>query len=386
MNVPASRSHVLTVVVFLALVCVMPRSAYAQRDNVGPSKCTNCHDHKDEKEWSEKRDGDGKGKQHIKALDQLAESKSEGFAKAIKLADVYDVKGTCVKCHGTVVRGSADVGVSCETCHGGGKDYLEPHQVKGAYEKSIPLGMRDVWKKPQTWVRDCLNCHVLGLNPGDAALVAAGHPSGDDFKIDTKFKPVAGHWTSQYTGNQIGELGRPIVASISAKRGGGAPAAAPAAPAPAAPAPTPAAPTPTPAAPPPAAVPSAPAPSTPAGAPRTAAPATPRPQASTSVAVAPPPPPPLPPPNPMVAEPPPVSVAELPQTPAGLVSAVQGRLANLLGTLLSRGARTPMRVTPPQKKTVYRGADADLLRLQEEVIALALEALGMAPPAAPPPQ
>jgi hypothetical protein len=45
-------------------------------------------------------------------------------------------------------------------------------------------------------------------------------------------------------------------------------------------------------------------------------------------------------------------------------------------------------VTPPERKTVYRGADAELLRLQDEIIALALEALGTAPApkAAPPPQ
>jgi hypothetical protein len=70
---------------------------------------------------------------------------------------------------------------------------------------------------------------------------------------------------------------------------------------------------------------------------------------------------------------------DLPRTPAGMVASVQGRLAALLQALLVRGARTPVRVTPPERPTVYRGADAELLRLQEEVIALALEALGTAP-------
>jgi hypothetical protein len=78
---------------------------------------------------------------------------------------------------------------------------------------------------------------------------------------------------------------------------------------------------------------------------------------------------------------------QLPPTPAGIVASVQGRLAALLDALLSRGVSTPSRVVPPTKKTVYRGADADLLRLQEEVIALALEALGTPPaPKAPPQQ
>ena len=69
----------------------------------------------------------------------------------------------------------------------------------------------------------------------------------------------------------------------------------------------------------------------------------------------------------------------LPTTPAGIVASIQGRVAALLDRLLGSGVTTPNRVTPPARKTVYRGPDADLLRLQEEVIALAIEALGTAP-------
>lgn len=71
--------------------------------------------------------------------------------------------------------------------------------------------------------------------------------------------------------------------------------------------------------------------------------------------------------------------ATLPTTPAGIVAAVQGRIAALLDRLLGAGVSAPTPVTPPERKTVYRGPDADLLRLQEEVIALALEALGSKP-------
>ena len=70
-----------------------PRRARRRaRDFVGPGKCTDCHDHKDEKEWSEKRDGDGKGKQHLNALNQLSDAKADAYAKAIGVADVYDPK------------------------------------------------------------------------------------------------------------------------------------------------------------------------------------------------------------------------------------------------------------------------------------------------------
>jgi hypothetical protein len=363
------------------MLLALPSQADAQaRAFVGPGKCTDCHDHKDEKEWSEKRDGDGRGKQHINALNQLADPKSDGWAKAIGLADPYDVRGTCVKCHATVVRGSPDFGISCESCHGAGRDYLQPHQEKGSYDKSIPLGMRDVWKKPDKWVTDCMTCHVLGDNPTDPKLAAAGHPTGANFTIQTKFTPVAGHWTSKYTANQIASLGTPVRDRLLARVKTAAPAAAEP--------------------PPPAAV----------------APPPPPPTAATNTAPPPPPPttggttpPPPPPPGPRrvtpapglprtvapgPTEPPPASAEiavvlppdpVLPPTPAGIVASLQGRLIGILDALLSRAVTVSTRVTPPERKTVYRGADAELLRLQDEVIALALEALGNKPAVAPAP-
>jgi hypothetical protein len=44
-----------------------------------------------------------------------------------------------------------------------------------------------------------------------------------------------------------------------------------------------------------------------------------------------------------------------------------------------------VRPVPPESRTTYRGADAELLQLQQEVLALAMESLGTAPkPTAPP--
>lgn len=74
--------------------------------------------------------------------------------------------------------------------------------------------------------------------------------------------------------------------------------------------------------------------------------------------------------------------ASLPTSPAAAVAAVQGRALALLDALLRRGGRAPVRVTPPEKKPDYKGPDADLLRLQDDVLSLAIEALRTAPPPA----
>jgi Cytochrome c554 and c-prime len=372
-------------VTLAGVFCFLAASAAAQITNVGPNKCTDCHDHKDEKEWAEKRDGDGKGKQHINALSQLNVPRAATWAAAIGLSGPRDAKGSCVKCHATIsARGRPDFGVSCESCHGPGRDYLLPHQEKGAYEKALGLGMKDVWKKPDKWSLDCINCHVLGENEGDPALAKAGHPTGADFDIGTKYLPVAGHWGGRkYAANQVASgavtsrraelLKKVSVAPAVVAKADPTPAPAPAAPpTPPSTAPSggdpPVAPPPVAsAAPPPKAPVSQGSPGLPTRQPRVAvtpaAPASP----STPTVITP-----LPPPEPT-----------LPPTPAGIVASIQGRLVALLDNLLDKGVRTPKPVVPPTRKTVYRGADADLLRLQEEVIALALEALG-APPAAKP--
>jgi len=308
-----------------------------------------------------------------------------------------------------VVRGSADDGVTCESCHGPGSGYLVPHQSKGSYQAAVGLGMNDVVKKPAEWTRDCIVCHVLGANAGDDKLAGAGHPTGKDFDVSKKYAPVALHFLSKYTANEVAAAAGNVRQTLLAKLGGGggaAPAAAapaPAAPAPAAPAPAAAA-APAPAAPAPAA-PATPAAPAPAPGKVAAAPATPAPAPPPTAAARPPaapapglpraaaPPPPAPtagtaapvaatPAAPAVAEAPAAALPPepaLPTTPAGIVASVQGRVAALLDRLLGSGVKTPNRVTPPARKTVYRGPDADLLRLQEEVIALAIEALGTAP-------
>src|SRR5688572_22956752 len=157
--------RVVGLVLLVALACAGPASAQARREFVGPGKCTDCHDHKDEKEWSEKRDGDGKGKQHLNALNQLSDATADTDAKALGVAGVDNPKSTCVGCHAAVVRGAAGFGVSWEGCHGAGRDYLKPHQEEGAYQASLALGLKDTIRKPEAWLKGCVSCHVLGDSP-----------------------------------------------------------------------------------------------------------------------------------------------------------------------------------------------------------------------------
>ena len=189
------------VLLALAVLVCGSRSAVAQSrfQYVGPNECLNCHDHEAEKQWYEKQEipevrklfpAKGSNAGHINALKQLEGSKSNDFAKAIGLKDKYDLNGSCVKCHGTVFKGDANAGVSCESCHGPASGYLKSHQTKGAYTASLAVGMIDLVGKVPAWVQQCTNCHVVD----DQKLIAAGHPSGDDFDLGMKYGPVALHF------------------------------------------------------------------------------------------------------------------------------------------------------------------------------------------------
>jgi hypothetical protein len=381
----------------LALGLLMiPAAVFAQKPaNVAPGECTNCHDHDAQKEWSLTRDGDGKGKQHFKAYQQLFEPEGTKYAEALGVK-VNDPKGICVTCHATVVQGKAKNGVTCQTCHGPGSLYLKPHQTKGeqAYKESVALGLKDTINKPNTWVRDCITCHVMGNNPDDARIVKAGHSDGADFVIGTRldFVKGPGHWKSEHAANNINAIAEPIkrtlIARLKAASGGG-PSSEPSKPEPPAPPKPepPAPPKPEPPAP-PKAEPPAPPKSEPPAPPKPGPPAKPEPPASKrDDLVVPPPPPPGPPPLPRPPKPVPLPdvvipppAPDAPMTPATMLGSIQGRLAALLDTLLVRGVVLPKPVTPPQKQTLYRGADAELIRLQDEIISLALEALASPPP------
>jgi hypothetical protein len=367
-----------------ALAAAAPRARAA--DIVGPNKCTGCHDHDPQKDWWEKKEGP---KGHLNSLSQLEDKKSAGYAKAIGLADPYDLKGSCVKCHATIFKGDANAGVSCETCHGAGSAYLEPHKEKGSYQKAVSLGMYDTRGNYGVWAKLCLDCHIMT----DKKLIAAGHVSGADFEISVKSFGQVVHWKPAYDKAALAAAGKGY------KPGGAAPAAVIARP----PAPEWKEPVK------PIAKPTEPkqevAQQEPAKAEPKAAPAVPKPAdraASTGAPAAAPkvaqaprepraprerpvPPPPaepagappqalvMPPPAPLpkFVEPPPAARGVV-----GDAAAARGKVLAALAALVEDGkllpASAPKSFTPPPD---YAGPDGELLRLQDQVLALELELL-----------
>jgi hypothetical protein len=400
--------------------------AAAQYKVLGPTSCVSCHDHERQAlKWQKEEPANLGVKAHFNTRKQLDAPKAAAYAKAIGLADPYDLKGSCVQCHATVFKGDANAGVSCESCHGAASGYNEPHQAKGSYAKAVSLGLRDLRGQPAAIAKTCVECHVTA----DKRLGDAGHPKGDAFDAGVSLQKIV-HWAATYDYAAIGAAGKKLTA---AKLGGAAgpgpkpPAATAAPPPPGAsakppaggPPATTAAATPAPAKPPKgaAAAPTAePAPwdwdqpvralpadyvpdsgggdaATPAPTADKPTPAPKRGRSRVPLSIAYESP--LPPAVPGSTEPAPLTAAvapaaSVPATPApsgsGLTASASvapppasapdasGRILSLLERALRAGTRGPG-LSPPARPREYPGPDGELLRVQDEAMALALEAL-----------
>src|SRR5262245_8534437 len=180
--------------VFAGSLILLGAPAAVAQTNIDPSKCVGCHDHeKQARKWQKEEPAAFKGKAHYATLKELDAPKSAQWAKAVGLADPYDAKGSCVKCHATVFRGEANAGVSCESCHGPSSKYNDLHQQKGSYAAAVAAGLVDLKEKPAIIAKVCVECHVLG----DKKLAAAGHPTGAAFDAGVSLQKLV-HWTTNY--------------------------------------------------------------------------------------------------------------------------------------------------------------------------------------------
>jgi len=98
----------------------------------------------------------------------------------------------CVQCHYTQVasepggRAKTVMGVSCQRCHGGAKEWMDVHQDiegnpdrKARLAKAESMGMRltdDIY----TLAMNCFQCHTV---PKEELVNKGQHPAGSDFEL-----------------------------------------------------------------------------------------------------------------------------------------------------------------------------------------------------------
>ncbi len=174
---------------FLAIV-LAASIGHAQYKTLGPGGCgsdqAQCH-------VSEHKNMVDKHKNSVDDLSSNDDAKK--YSSFYGIAPAAFLKGTskCWECHATVVSGKeaseVEDGVSCESCHGPGSGYRDPHKEKGAYQKALALGMTDL-KNLKVRSATCVRCHLTT----DQKILASGHPDGLKFNYVNNMKSVAKHW------------------------------------------------------------------------------------------------------------------------------------------------------------------------------------------------
>lgn len=155
---------------------------------VGPNACAECHKQEAEA-W--------KVSHHFKTFREMPRN-----AKANEIADRMGVKrirseSLCLGCHFTVQqkdeRAEPVAGISCESCHGAGRDWIKVHS---GFSGKTPLFESKVeekarWKlsdakgmvRPLSFyllAKNCLACHVV---PNEELVNKGGHRAGSAFEL-----------------------------------------------------------------------------------------------------------------------------------------------------------------------------------------------------------
>ncbi len=186
----AARSSALMVASLSAALCFTTISAAASEiaKTVGPNACAECHKQETEA-W--------KGTHHFKTFRDMPRN-----AKANEIADKMGVRrikseSLCLECHFTVQQKNDKpepiAGISCESCHSGGQDWLKLHsgfsgktaQTETKAERQARLKQADAkgMIRPGSLyqlAKNCYGCHVV---PREDLVNKGGHRAGSAFEL-----------------------------------------------------------------------------------------------------------------------------------------------------------------------------------------------------------
>jgi hypothetical protein len=184
---------------------------------LGPNACAECHKQEAEA-WA--------GSHHFKTFRELPRRK-----EADEIAEKLGVKrvrseSLCLSCHYTVQRKEARslpvAGISCESCHGAGEDWIKIHsQFSGKTEKTETKAEAEArWKlaeskgmiRPSSLyqvAKNCYGCHVV---PQEDLVNKGGHPAGSAFELVSWSQGEVRHNTWHSKGKEN------VIASAERKR------------------------------------------------------------------------------------------------------------------------------------------------------------------------
>lgn len=141
---------------------------------LGPDTCGNCHK-QEFSAWQQTH--------HFKTFEDLhRRPTAKSIAEKMGVQRIKS-EGTCVACHYTSQGPASSLkpiaGVSCELCHGAGKDWLSLHNVKATQPKAKAAGFispDDIYQLAE----NCFQCHTV---PNEKLVNTGGHAAGSPIEL-----------------------------------------------------------------------------------------------------------------------------------------------------------------------------------------------------------
>lgn len=154
----------------------------------GPNGCAECHKQEAEA-W--------KGTHHFKTFREMPRRKEASMIAEKMGVQRIRSEGLCLTCHYTVQendnRKEAIAGISCESCHGAGEDWIKIHSgYSGKTDKTETRAEKESrWKladskgmiRPSSLYRLAKNCYGCHVVPNEDLVNKGGHPAGSSFEL-----------------------------------------------------------------------------------------------------------------------------------------------------------------------------------------------------------
>lgn len=151
---------------------------------VGPNACVECHK-TEGAAWQETH--------HFKTFREMPRNpKGKEIAQKMGIRRP-NAEGMCLGCHYTVTQEKPVAGISCESCHSGGQDWIKQHsEFSGKTEQTESREEEAArWKAAEAkgmirptrlyeLAKNCYSCHVV---PQEDLVNKGGHPAGSAFEL-----------------------------------------------------------------------------------------------------------------------------------------------------------------------------------------------------------
>jgi hypothetical protein len=172
---------------------------------VGPNACSECHK-EEAAAWQETH--------HFKTFrDMPRNPKGKEIAEKMGVKRITSA-GLCLNCHYTVDnKEKAVAGISCESCHSGGQDWIKVHSgFSGKNEKTESKAEEEArWKladskgmiRPSTLYRLAKNCYGCHVVPQEELVNKGGHAAGSAFELVSWSQGEVRHTTWYSKGKNV---------------------------------------------------------------------------------------------------------------------------------------------------------------------------------------